>query len=114
MPVGHGKKIYVHLQGTPTPPIVIEMAQPIKMTIMSESEIKQEQIKGLNLTLEDVQVLLEKKVGKILWQIKGQLGTLLGLSGVFMPFIQLGPAEIKDMQQKAQAHFKPLFDLMPH
>ncbi|MFC1847683.1 hypothetical protein ACFLXV_00005 [Chloroflexota bacterium] len=38
MPVGGGKKMYLQLVGTPTPPIVIGMAQPVKISTMSEKE----------------------------------------------------------------------------
>jgi len=113
MPVGGGKKIYIHLAGTPTPPIVIEMAQPLKMTTMSENEVKQQQIKGIRLSTEDLQVLSERNIVKILWRLKGQLGTMLSLSGMFMPFVKLGPGQLKDMKQKAMTHFKPMMDLMP-
>ena len=114
MPVGGSRKFYCHLAGTPTPPIVITLAQPLAMDVFSEEEVKRQGIKGIKLTLEDLQVLTEKKIGKIAWRLKGQLGSFLGLSGTFMPFINLGPREIKDMQQKAMTHFKPLLDMMPH
>lgn len=114
MPPGGTKKFYCHLVGTPTPPIVITLAQPLVMDVLSEDEVKKQGIKGIKLTLEDLQVLTEKKIGKMIWRLKGQLGSLLGLSGTFMPFVGLGPGGIKDMQQKAMTHFKPLLDMMPH
>jgi hypothetical protein len=114
MPVGGEKKFYMHLAGTPTPPIVIQMAQPLKMSIVSEAELKKLGIKGVKLTVEDMQLAKDKKFGKLLWRIKGQLGTFLSLSGMAAPFIKLGPAEIKDMKDRAMIHFKPLMDLIPH
>jgi hypothetical protein len=89
------------------------MAQPLKMTTMSENEVKQQQIKGIRLSTEDLQVLSERNIVKILWRLKGQLGTMLSLSGMFMPFVKLGPGQLKDMKQKAMTHFKPMMDLMP-
>lgn len=114
MPAGGSKKFYCHLAGTPTPPIVITLAQPLVMNVLSEADVKKLGIRGIKLTLDDLQVLTEKKMGKAIWRLKGQLGSLLGLSGTFMPFINLGPRGIKDMQQKAMTHFKPLLDMMPH
>lgn len=117
MPVGGGKKMYIHLAGTPTPPIVTEMAQPLKINVMSESDVKQQQIKGITLTIDDLQLLMgNKSLGnmlKLFWRLKGQLGTMLGMSAMFMPLAKLGPGQLKDMKQKAMTHFKPMLDLMP-
>jgi len=113
MPSGGNKRIYFQLVGTPTPPIVIGLAQPLKMSTMPEKEVKQQQIKGIRLTLDDVQVLAERRIGKILWRLKGQLFTILGIMRNFWPFVRLGPGELKDLQNKAMTHFKPLMDLMP-
>ena len=57
MPVDGKKKIYLQLVGTPTPPIVIGMAQPVKISTMSEKEVKQQRIKGIRLTIDDIQLL---------------------------------------------------------
>jgi hypothetical protein len=113
MPAGGTKKFYMQLVGTPTPPIVMEMAQPLKMSVQSEEEVKKMGIKGIRLTVQDLQPAMEKRIGKFLWQIKGQIGTLLGLSGMMMPLILLGPRELKDLKVKALNHFKPLLDMMP-
>jgi hypothetical protein len=113
LPVGGTKKFYCHLLGTPTPPIVIGLAQPLSMNVLSEEEVRKQKIKGIRLNIQDLQVLTERKMGKALWRLKGQLGTILGLSGTFLPFLFLGPREIKDMQRKAMTHFKPLLDMMP-
>lgn len=114
MPVGGEKKFFVHLAGTPTPPIIIQIAQPIKLSILSEDEVKRQGVKGLKLTAEDLQLAKEKKIVRLLWRLKSQIGIFLNLSVLAVPFIRLGPGELKDMQSKAMTHFKPLFDLMPH
>ncbi len=115
MPAGGNKKIFVQLVGTPTPPIVIGMAQPLTMEVLSEKEIKEQGIKGLRLPVEKtLKPLTEKQIGKVLWLLKGQLGTLLSLSGLAMPLLLLGPAELKDLKNKALTHFKPMLDLLPH
>jgi hypothetical protein len=115
MPAGGKKKIYFQLVGTPTPPIVIGMAQPFTMDVLSESEIKKQGIKGIKLPIEKaLQPLTEKKIGKVIWLLKGQLGTLLGLSSLAMPLLLLGPAELKDLKNKAMTHFKPMLDMLPH
>lgn len=113
MPQGGEKKLYVQLQGSPTPPVVIEIAQPLKICTVSESEISQQQIKGLKVNVDDLPILAERRIGKFLWRNKEQLGTMLSFVGMFAPLILLGPRELKDMQNKAMKHFKPLFDLMP-
>jgi hypothetical protein len=113
MPVGGKKRFFVHLAGTPTPPIVIQMSQPIKMDVVPEDQIKNLKLKGITLTLSDMQALIEKRIGKLVWQLKGQLGTLMSLSGMAIPILQLGPTEIKDMKNRAMKHFKPLLDMMP-
>lgn len=113
LPKGGEKKIFIHLAGTPTPPIVTHLAQPIKMSVMSVEEIRKSGIKGITLTVEDLQLAKEKKFGKLMWRLKGQLGTMIGLSSVAVPFIKLGPKGIKDIQNKAMKHFKPLFEFMP-
>jgi len=113
MPVGAGKKIYVHLVGSATPPIVIEMAQPMKMTTLPESEVKLQHLKGIKINVEDIQLLTDKKTGKFIWRIKSQLGTILGMSSIFTPFMALGPKGIMALKDKAMTHFKPLMDMMP-
>lgn len=114
MPVNGQQKIYTHLAGTPTPPIVISLTQPLQMTTMSEAEVENFKIKGIKLDVNDLDLLTEGHMGKFLWRIKGQLGSVLGLSGIFTPFIKLGPRGLKDLKNKALTHFKPLLDLMPH
>lgn len=113
MPVNGNKKFYIHLSGTPTPPIMIKMAQPLKMKVVSEEKVKNEKIRGLVLTPDKIQLAMEKKYGRLLWGIKGQIGTLISIMGMFKPFVSLGPKGIKDIQNKAIAHFKPLVDMMP-
>jgi hypothetical protein len=113
MPVGGEKKVFIHIVGSATPPIVTQMSKPIKMDVLSEEEVKKQGIKGMKLTFEDVQLAQAKKFGKLLWHLKGQAGTLLSMSGMFTPFLLLGPSELKDLKVKALTHFKPMLDLMP-
>jgi hypothetical protein len=115
MPPGKGKKIYVHLVGTPTPPIVIGMAQPMKLSTMAEKEVKQQKMKGIRLTIEDIQLLAKgRNLGnmlKFLWRIKGQMFTILGILWMFTPLLLLGPSGLKDMRNKLTSRWKPLLDL---
>jgi hypothetical protein len=117
MPVGGDKMIYFHLVDTPTPPILLGMAQPLKLTTMPENEIKRQQIKGIRLTTREVQLLSGgRSMGKMLrltWRLKSQMVTILGILLGFWPFIMLGPAELGDMRKRMTVHFKPLFELMP-
>ena len=57
MPVGGEKQLYLRLVDTPTPPIVVGLAQPPKMTTMSEEKVTQQEIKGIKLTVDDVQLV---------------------------------------------------------
>lgn len=114
MPVGGTKKIFIHLVGTPTPPIVIGFAQPMLMTTMTETEVKDQKLKGIRLSLQDVQLATQKKMGKLLFRNLSQLGVMLGLTSSFTPFLKLGPKGIMDLKDKAMKHFKPLMDMMPH
>lgn len=115
MPPGGGKKIYLHLMGTPTPPIVIEMAQPMKMSTMSEKDVKQQKIKGIRLAIDDIQLLAKGRTRgtmlKLLWRLKGQTFTILGIMWMFMPLLRLGPSGLKDMVNKLTSKWKPLLDL---
>jgi len=113
MPVGGKKKFYVKIVGSPTPYIVMEMAQPMKMSVMQEDEVKKLGIKGIKMTPSDLQAASERKMGKLLWSLKGQIGSLMSISGIFMPIVFLGPGEIKDLIRRAMTHFKPLLDMMP-
>lgn len=115
MPEGGNKKIFVQLVGTPTPPIVIGISQPLTMQVLSEKEVKDQRIRGLKLPVEKaLKPLTEKRIGKVLWLLKGQLVTLISLSGLAMPLLLLGPTELKDLKNKALTHFKPMLDLLPH
>jgi hypothetical protein len=114
MPVGGKKRIYTHLVDTPTPPIVIRLAQPLEITTLSVEEVKLQGLKGIRLTTGDVQLASQGKTIKLVWRLMGQLGTLLGLASLFMPFVRLGAVERNDMIDKMKVHFKPLLDFMPH
>jgi hypothetical protein len=115
MPAGGGKKIFLHLMGTPTPPIVIEMAQPMKISTMSEKEVRQQRIKGIRLTIDDIQLLAKgRTLGnmlKLFWRLKGQTFTILGILWMFMPLLLLGPSGLRDMGNKLTSKWKPLLDL---
>lgn len=117
LPVGGEKKIFVHLTDTPTPPIVFGMAQPPIMSTQSEKEVKKQKIKGIKLTTNEIQLLQEGQTPgnmlRLLWSLKRQLLTILGIMMLFLPFLLLGPSEIRDLRSKVASHFKPLTDLMP-
>jgi hypothetical protein len=115
MPVNGERKIYLQLVGTPTPPIVIELAQPMKMSTMAEKDVKQQKIKGIRLTLDDIQLLAKgRTLGnmlKLFWRLKGQTFTILGILWMFAPLLLLRPSGLKDMQNKLTSKWKPLLDL---
>ena len=115
MPSGGKKKIYLQLVDTPTPPIVIGMAQPMKIGTMSEKEVRQQRIKGIRLTIEDIQLLAKgRNLGnmlKLFWRLKGQTFTILGILWIFAPLLRLGPSGLKDMGNKLTSGWKPLLDL---
>jgi len=116
MPVGGEKKIYIHLMDTPTPPVVVELAQPPKISTMPEKEVKQQRIKGIRLTINDALLLARgRKLGNMLkfsWRLKGQMFTMLGILWIFFPFLRLGPSGLKDMGNKLASQSKPLLDLV--
>lgn len=115
MPAGGGKKIYFQLVGTPTPPIVIEMAQPVKIIIMSEKEVRQQKIKGIRLTIEDILLLSQgRSLGNMLklsWRLKGQTFAMLSIMWMFAPLLRLGPSGLRDMRNKLASRWKPVTDL---
>ena len=116
MPVGGEKKIYLQLVGTPTPPIVIGMAQPVKISTISEEDVKQQKIKGIRLTIDDIQLLAKgRTLGnmlKLFWRFKGQTFTILGILWMFAPLLRLGPSGLRDMGNKLTSKWKPLLDLL--
>jgi hypothetical protein len=115
VPVGGEKKIYLQLVGTPTPPIVIQMAQPLKISTMSDKEVRQQRIRGIRLTIDDIQLLIKGRnldnMLKLLWRLKGQTFTILGILWMFAPLLRLGPSGLKDMGNKLTSKWKPLLDL---
>ena len=115
MPPGKGKKIYVHLVDTPTPPIVIELAQPMKISTIPEKDVKQQRIKGIRLTIDDIRLLAEGRtpgtILKLFWRLKGQTFTILGILWMFAPLLRLGSSGLKDMGNKLTSKWKPLLDL---
>ena len=115
MPPGQGKKIYVHLIDTPTPPIVVELAQPMKISTMPEKDVKKQKIKGIRLTIDDILLLVKgRTLGnmlKLLWRLKGQMFTIFGIGCMFMPLLRLGPSGLKDMGNRLTSKWKPLRDV---
>jgi hypothetical protein len=115
MPVGGEKKIYLQLLGTPTPPIVIQLAQPMKISTMAEKEVRQQRIKGIRLTIDDIQLLARgRSLGnmlKLFWRLKGQTFTILAILCMFAPLLRLGPSGLKDVGNKLTSKWKPLLDL---
>jgi len=115
MPPGKGNKIYVHLVDTPTPPIVVELAQPIKIGTVPEKDVKQQKIKGIRLTTDDILLLAKGRsldnTLRLLWRFKGQMFTMLGIVWMFMPVLRLGPSGLRGMGNKLTAKWKPLLDL---
>ncbi|MFC1924602.1 hypothetical protein ACFLXA_04490 [Chloroflexota bacterium] len=116
MPVGGEKKIYIHLVDTPTPPVVVELAQPPKISTMPEKDVNQQRIKGIRLTIDDAQLLAQSPtLGNMLkfsWRLKGQMFTMLSILWMFAPFLRLGPSGLKDMGNKLTSQSKPLLDLV--
>jgi hypothetical protein len=114
MPPGEGKKIYIHLVDTATPPIVVELAQPVKISTMPEKDVRQQKIKGIRLTTDDLQLLAKGRsrgnMLKLFWRFKGQMFTVLGIIWMFMPLLRLGPSGLKNMGSKLTAKWKPLLD----
>jgi hypothetical protein len=113
MPAGGTKKLYLHLVGTPTPPIVVGMAQPPTISTLTEKGVREQGIRGIRLTVEDVQLLLEQRMLRLVWRLKGQVLALLGVLWIFMPLFSLGPRGLKDMTNKLGSHLKPVIDLLP-
>jgi hypothetical protein len=115
MPPGKGKRIYVHLMDTPTPPIVVELAQPLKIGTMPEKDVKQQKMKGIRLTTDDIPLLAGgRSLGntlRLLWRFKGQMFTMLGIVWMFMPLLRLGPSGLREMGNKLTSKWKPLLDV---
>jgi len=116
LPAGGVKKIYFQLVDSPTPPIVIKMAQPLLISTMAEKEVRQQRIRGIRLKVDDVRPLAEGrttgKMLKLLWRLKGQMFTILGILWMFAPLLRLGRSGLKDMQNKLTSQWKPLLDIL--
>lgn len=116
IPAGGKKKLYFQLVDSPTPPIVIEMAQPLKISTMPVEEVRQQHIRGIRLNTDDIQLLAEGrtpgKMLKFLWRLKGQVFTILAISWMFMPLLRLGRSGLKDMGSKFTARYEPLLELV--
>ncbi|HYB06710.1 MAG TPA: hypothetical protein VEB87_00995 [Nitrososphaerales archaeon] len=116
LPAKGGKRMYVQLLGSPTPPIVVELAQPLRMSTKSEKEVREQGIRGIRLTCDDALLaaggLTAGAMLKLLWRLKGQLFTMLRISWTFLPLLRLGRSEMKDMQDKLNAKTAPLLGLL--
>ena len=115
MPVGGEKKIYLQLVDTPTPPIVIGLAQPLRISTMPEKDVKQQKIKGIRLTTDDIMLLANGRspsnMLKLGWRLKGQMFTILVILWMFGPLLLWGPFIIKDMGNDLNSRTKPLLDI---
>jgi hypothetical protein len=117
MPEGGKKRIYFQLLGTPTPPIVVHLAQPLYVDVMTEEQIAEEGMKGLVLQVDELPSLMasisgSKDIVGALKGLKGQALAMLSLMRIFAPLVSLGPSEIKDLRIRAMKHFKPLLSLL--
>lgn len=116
LPAKGGKRMYVRLLGSPTPPIVVELAQPLRMSTMPEKEVREQGIMGIRLTCDDAQLAARGlTVGgmlRLFWHLKGQLFTMLRISRAFLPLLRLGRSEMKDMQDKLNSKTAPLLGLL--
>lgn len=113
-PIG-GKRFYVKLEGSPTPPILVELGQPLKIGTISETEVRKQGIRGLRLKCDDT-LLLAGGMGmrnglKFFWRLRGQWITTFRIMSAFMPLLRLGRSGMKDVQDKMNAKFGPLSQL---
>lgn len=118
MPPGGQKQIAVQLVGSPTPPIVVTLAQPLIIEPMSEEELSNTKIKCMKIHLDDLPALVEIAAGTgdifgALKSLKGQKMAMLSLMSAFTPLLSLGAAEIRDLKKRAQEHFKPVAGMLP-
>jgi len=108
--------MYVQLLGSPTPPIVVELAQPLRMMTMSEKEVREQKIRGIRLTCDDALLaaggMSAGAMLRLLWHLKGQLLTMLRISWTFLPLLRLGRSGLKDIQDKLNAKTAPLLGLL--
>jgi hypothetical protein len=116
LPVSGGKRIFLQLLGSPTPPIVVELAQPLRVSTMSEKKVRLQGIRGIRLTYDDVTLAaggLTLSGGlRIMWHLKGQLFTVLRISWTFLPLLRLGRSGMKDVQDKLNSTTAPLMGLL--
>jgi hypothetical protein len=115
MPPTGGKWIYIQLVGSPTPPIVVELAQPLRIGIMSEEEVRKEKIHGIRLKCDDALIIAEgmgaRNVLRLFWHLRGQWITMMRIMWGFMPLLRLGRSGMKDIQDKMNARMGPLLGL---
>jgi hypothetical protein len=67
------------------------------------------------LNIGDIQLLAEGRTRgnmlKLLWRLKGQPFTILGILWMFAPLLRLGPSGLKDMGNEMISPLKPLLGL---
>lgn len=100
---------------SPTPPIVVEMAQPLRIGTMSLEEVKRQKIRGIRLKCEDAVLMAEglgvRNLLRLFWRLRGQWITTLRIMWGFMPLLRLGRSGMKDIQDKMNARLGPLVRL---
>ena len=116
MPPGKGKQIYVQMVDTPTPPVVIGLAQPFTLEVMGNQEIERRKIRGVRLTVDDMALLAgglsPTGVARLLWRLRSQAPTVVRILWIFVPLVCVGPAGLRDMSQKLTQRWKPLLDYL--
>lgn len=115
MPVEGGMKICLHLVDTPTPPIMIELAQPMKISAIPEMDIQKQEIKTIRLTTDDILLLAKGRnpvnMLRLGWRHKGQMLTILGILHMLAPLLQEEPSIMKDIGKELNSRLMPLLDL---
>lgn len=118
MPEGGDKKFYFQITDSPTPPILVELSQPPKLSTISLQEANERHIPGISLTTSDLQLLAEglnaETMVMLLRHLDAQGTTLLDVLRLFMPLLQLGPKQLKDMGAKLKVQLNPLLGLLSH
>jgi hypothetical protein len=107
MPVGGEKQVYFRVTDSPTPPILVTLANPPKLSTISLDAAKAQRIPGLSLTTGDLQLLADGlSLGSVWSVLKGQVFSVPPLMRLFMPLIRLGSAQLQDMWIKLKSQLK--------
>ncbi len=118
LPAGGQRRLYLHVVDSPTPPLVVRMARPPELGTVSERELEQRPrgMRGLRMTTDDLRLLIgDRKPGsvlRLLWRLKGQTISLLGIAGMLAPLLRLGPSGLRDLGHSLTGRWKPLLDLL--